>query len=196
MLEDDPYGLVRYEGDALPSLFELSDAKIAYSSSFSKTVAPGLRVGWFVFPEALARQIEATATSTYITPVLLGQATVFEFVDRGLFDSNLAARDRAPARAPRRDARALDRELPSVRSTRPEGGYFLWLELDRSDGPATHPDRECQEPDDRRGDRAAEGRDHSCRVGARFNACPQPVPSRPACRGRASPTVRRRATRS
>ena len=41
---------------------------IAYSSSFSKTIAPGLRVGWFVFPEALAREIEATATSTYITP--------------------------------------------------------------------------------------------------------------------------------
>ena len=54
VLEDDPYGLVRYEGEALPSLFELSGGKVAYSSSFSKTIGPGLRVGWFVFPEALA----------------------------------------------------------------------------------------------------------------------------------------------
>src|SRR5579885_3429988 len=64
VLEDDPYGLVRYDGEPLASLFDLSGGETAYSSSFSKTVAPGLRVGWFVFPDALARQVEATATST------------------------------------------------------------------------------------------------------------------------------------
>jgi 2-aminoadipate transaminase len=133
VFEDDPYGLVRYEGDSLPSLLELSDGTAIYSSSFSKTIAPGLRVGWFVFPEALAREIEATATSTYITPVLLGQATVHEFVTRGLFEPNLE-RVVGLLRA-RRDAMlaALDRDLPGVRTTRPEGGYFLWLELDGAD---------------------------------------------------------------
>src|SRR3954451_4853163 len=55
VLEDDPYGLVRFEGSPLPSLHELSAGEIAYSSSFSKTIAPGLRVGWFVLPESLAR---------------------------------------------------------------------------------------------------------------------------------------------
>jgi DNA-binding transcriptional MocR family regulator len=89
VLEDDPYGLVRFEGEELPSLLELSGGETIYSSSFSKTIAPGLRVGWFVFPEALAREIEAAATATYITPVLLGQATVHEFVSRGLFEPNL-----------------------------------------------------------------------------------------------------------
>src|SRR3954469_11909252 len=110
VFEDDPYGLVRYEGTPLPSLLELSDGAAIYSSSFSKTIAPGLRVGWFVFPEALAREIEATATSTYITPVLLGQATVHEFVTRGLFEPNLE-RVVGLLRA-RRDAMlaALDRE--------------------------------------------------------------------------------------
>jgi 2-aminoadipate transaminase len=133
VLEDDPYGLVRYEGEAPASLFELAEGRIAYSSSFSKTIAPGLRVGWFVFPEELASQVAATATSTYITPVLLGQATVHEFVSRGLFEPNLE-RVVGLLRA-RRDAMlgALDRELPDVRSTRPEGGYFLWLELDGVD---------------------------------------------------------------
>src|SRR5919205_672519 len=47
VLEDDPYGLVRYEGEPLPSLLELSGGSTAYSSSFSKTIAPGIRVGWF-----------------------------------------------------------------------------------------------------------------------------------------------------
>jgi 2-aminoadipate transaminase len=133
VLEDDPYGLVRFEGDPLPSLHELSGGATAYSSSFSKTVAPGLRVGWFVLPETVARELEATATGTYITPVLLGQATVHEFLQRGLFDSNLE-RVRGLIGA-RRDAMlaALERDLPDVRTTRPQGGYFLWLELDGVD---------------------------------------------------------------
>jgi DNA-binding transcriptional MocR family regulator len=133
VLEDDPYGLVRFEGEPLPSLFELSGGETAYSSSFSKTVAPGLRVGWFVLPESLARALEAAATATYITPVLLGQATVHEFVRRGRFEPNLE-RVRALLRA-RRDAmvEALERDLPGLRTTRPDGGYFLWGELDGVD---------------------------------------------------------------
>jgi 2-aminoadipate transaminase len=129
VLEDDPYGLVRFDGEPLPSLFELSDGRIAYSSSFSKTIAPGLRVGWFVLPEELAREVEATATATYITPVLLGQAAVHEFVSRGRFEPNLE-RVRGLLGA-RRDAMlaALDRELPAARWSRPDGGYFVWLEL-------------------------------------------------------------------
>jgi 2-aminoadipate transaminase len=133
VLEDDPYGLVRFEGEPLPSLFELSGGATAYSSSFSKTIAPGLRVGWFVFPAQLAREIEATATATYITPVLLGQATVHEFVSRGLFKPNLERVRHLIGM--RRDAMitALDRELPDLAITRPDGGYFLWAELDGVD---------------------------------------------------------------
>jgi 2-aminoadipate transaminase len=129
VLEDDPYGLVRFDGVPLPSLFDLSEGEVAYSSSFSKTVAPGLRVGWFVLPEPLAREIAATATSTYTTPVLLGQATVHEFVSRGRFEPNLDRVKRLLGA--RRDAmlEALDRELPGLETTRPDGGYFLWLEL-------------------------------------------------------------------
>ena len=132
VLEDDPYGLVRFEGDAPPTLFELEGGKrVAYSSSFSKTIAPGLRVGYFVLPAELERELEVMAVSTYITPVLLGQATVHEFVLRGNFEPNL---DRVCGllRA-RRDAmlEALERELSSARWSRPEGGYFVWLELPR-----------------------------------------------------------------
>jgi DNA-binding transcriptional MocR family regulator len=133
VLEDDPYGLVRFEGEGPPSLHELSGGTTAYSSSFSKTIAPGLRVGWFVLPEGLARELEAAAMGTYITPVLLGQATVYEFIQRGLFETNLE-RVRGLLGA-RRDAMldALARELPDVRTSRPEGGYFLWAELNGVD---------------------------------------------------------------
>src|SRR2546421_1835983 len=131
VLEDDPYGLVRFEGEAPPTLFDLEGGTtVAYSSSFSKTIAPGLRVGYFVLPQVLEQDLEALATSTYITPVLLGQATVFEFLRRGNFGPNLE-RVRDLLRV-RRDAMltALDRDLPAVaRWSRPQGGYFLWLDL-------------------------------------------------------------------
>jgi DNA-binding transcriptional MocR family regulator len=130
VLEDDPYGLVRFDGEAPPTLFELEGGThVAYSSSFSKTIAPGLRVGYFVLPAGLERELEALATSTYITPVLIGQATVYEFLRRGNFEPNLE-RVRALLRV-RRDAmlEALESELPDARWSRPQGGYFVWLEL-------------------------------------------------------------------
>jgi DNA-binding transcriptional MocR family regulator len=121
VLEDDPYGLVRFEGDRPPTLFELDGGEqVVYSSSFSKTVAPGLRVGYFVLPQALDAELEALAVSTYITPVLLGQATVFEFLRRGNFEPNLE-RLRGLLRA-RRDAMldALEQELPSATWSHPQ----------------------------------------------------------------------------
>ena len=131
LLEDDPYGLVRFEGEALPSIFELDGGeRVLYSSSFSKTVAPGVRVGYAILPPALAARLEDLVASTYITPALLSQATVYEFLRRGLFEANLE-RVAGLLRA-RRDAmlEALERELEGrARWNRPEGGYFLWLEL-------------------------------------------------------------------
>jgi DNA-binding transcriptional MocR family regulator len=131
VLEDDPYGLVRYDGEALPSMFELAGGEqIAYCSSFSKTVAPGLRVGYLIVPRALAAELLPLAASTYITPGLVAQATLHEFLRRGLFESNL--RRVCDLLRVRRDAmlEALEKHLGGVaRWTRPEGGYFVWLEL-------------------------------------------------------------------
>jgi 2-aminoadipate transaminase len=131
IVEDDPYGLVRFEGEAPPTLFELAGGEgVVYGSSFSKTIAPGARVGYLVLPEALVAAVTAAATATYITPSLLAEAAVHEFVSRGLLERNLE-RVREGLRA-RRDAMltALERELgAAARWSRPEGGYFLWLEL-------------------------------------------------------------------
>ena len=133
MLEDDPYGLVRFEGEhAAVALRPLRRAAIIYSSSFSKTIAPGLRVGWYVLPEALASETSRTRPSTYITPVLLDQAIVYEFIRRGNFEPNLV-RVNGLLKAPgaTRCSRRSCADLPAARWTRPEGGYFIWLELPR-----------------------------------------------------------------
>lgn len=131
VLEDDPYGLVRYEGEAPASLHALEGGeRVTFTSSFSKTVAPGLRVGWFVVPESLRSAYDDRAVSTYISPPLLGQAIVHELYERDGFEPNLE-RIRGILRA-QRDAMlaALERELGGRATwSRPEGGYFLWLEL-------------------------------------------------------------------
>jgi 2-aminoadipate transaminase len=131
VLEDDPYGLVRFEGEAPSTLFELdSGERVAYASSFSKTVSPGLRVGYLVLPPGLERAVEAVAVQTSITPALLGQATVAEFLRRGSFEPNLARV--CELLGARRDAMlaALAREFGDrARWSRPDGGYFVWLDL-------------------------------------------------------------------
>ncbi|HEV8251474.1 MAG TPA: PLP-dependent aminotransferase family protein [Gaiellaceae bacterium] len=131
LLEDDPYRLVRFDGEPLPTLHELAGGEgVVHASSFSKTVAPGLRVGYAVLPAELVPAVEAVAAASYITPVLLGQATVWEVIRRGRFFPNVE-RVRALLRA-RRDAMlsALERDLPPETSwSRPEGGYFVWAEL-------------------------------------------------------------------
>jgi DNA-binding transcriptional MocR family regulator len=138
VLEDDPYGLVRFEGASPPTLHELEGGElVTYASSFSKTVAPGLRTGYFVLPEADATAFEDRVVSTYISPPFLVQATIFEFIERGLFEPNLE-RVRAGLRA-RRDAmrRALEERFSGASTwSSPEGGYFLWLDLDGHDAGA------------------------------------------------------------
>jgi 2-aminoadipate transaminase len=137
VLEDDPYGLVRFEGEAPASLLELEGGKlVTYTSSFSKTVAPGVRTGYFVLPEPEAPAFEERAVSTYITPPLLPQAVVWEFIARGRFEPNLG-RIRGQLRA-RRDImlETLAAAAPAGTSwSRPEGGYFIWIELDGADTP-------------------------------------------------------------
>jgi DNA-binding transcriptional MocR family regulator len=131
VLEDDPYGLVRYEGEAPPSLHELEGGGlVTYASSFSKTVAPGVRVGWFVAPAGLAARLEARAVSNYISPPFLTQATVHELIDRGAFEPNLE-RVKGLLRQ-RRDAMlaSLGHHLDGQATwSEPEGGYFLWVDV-------------------------------------------------------------------
>jgi 2-aminoadipate transaminase len=131
VLEDDPYGRVRYEGAAPQSMHAIEGGeRVTFTSSFSKTVAPGLRVGWFVVPEDLRGAYDDRAVSTYISPPLLPQAIVHELHARGAFELNL---DRIRAiLAAQRDAMlgALEADLGGRATwSHPEGGYFLWLTL-------------------------------------------------------------------
>ena len=121
--------MIRFDGEPEPSMFELSGGTIIYTSSFSKTISPGLRVGFYIVPEELAAPLTERANSTYITPVQLSEAVVHEFISRGSFEPNLV-RVNGLLKA-RRDAMlaALYKHMSGAEWSRPEGGYFIWLEL-------------------------------------------------------------------
>jgi DNA-binding transcriptional MocR family regulator len=127
--EDDPYRDVRIEGAAEPYLQSLLPPELCvFTSSFSKTVAPGLRVGYAVLPPQLVEPVAALATRTYVSPPLFAQAQLLEFLEAGFLPAHLEFVGRFLGA--RRDA--LLAELEALRGvaewTRPEGGYFLWLE--------------------------------------------------------------------
>jgi DNA-binding transcriptional MocR family regulator len=131
LVEDDPYGELRFEGEAPPTMLSLDAGEhVLYSTSFTKTVAPGVRVGALIIPSSLRGRLLKLANDTYIGPVQLSQATVAEYCKAGRFEANLPAiRD---ALRERRDAlvAAVDRHLGGhAEYVRPEGGYFLWLRL-------------------------------------------------------------------
>ena len=131
VLEDDPYGLLRFDGRPVPTLFELAQGEgVLFLTSFSKTVAPGIRVGYVVLPEELVAAIEGFVLENYVSPSIFVQAALHDFLTRGSFEPNLE-RVRGELRA-RRDAMvaALEQELPAgARWSHPDGGYFLWLDL-------------------------------------------------------------------
>ena len=111
-------------------MFSQDDAgRVVYASSFSKTVCPGIRVGYLVGPQAIIKQIQTLGTNTYISPNMVAQSIVNQFARSGRMDGAIATVKNALR--DRRDAvvNALQRELPEATFARPEGGYFMWVEL-------------------------------------------------------------------
>ena len=92
IFEDDPYVELRFEGEQHPTMLELggADGNVVYASSFSKTVCPGIRVGYLVGPQPIITAIRKEATETYISPNMVAQAIVAEFCDSGAIDHSIA----------------------------------------------------------------------------------------------------------
>jgi 2-aminoadipate transaminase len=130
LFEDDPYIAIRFEGEGLPTMLSQDEAgQVVYASSFSKTVCPGIRVGYLVGPQAVIKQIQAIATNTYISPNMVSQSIVNQFVQSGRMDSAVATVKNALRE--RRDTlvAALRRDLPEAQFSPPQGGYFMWVVL-------------------------------------------------------------------
>jgi DNA-binding transcriptional MocR family regulator len=129
IFEDDPYVALRFEGTSLPTMVSMDPERVVYASSFSKTVCPGIRVGYLVGPEDLIARIVKLATSTYISPSMVSQAIVNEFCRSGAIEQSIETVKEALSERAGTLCDALERDLPEARFTRPQGGYFLWVDV-------------------------------------------------------------------
>lgn len=129
IIEDDPYGFLQYGDEAAP-LRAINDSHVFYLGSFSKIMAPALRLGWMVTPEYLIPKLTVVKEASDLESSALTQRAVAAYLEAGHLPGHLA-RLRAEYRR-RRDAmlQALYRYFPAeARWTKPEGGMFIWVEL-------------------------------------------------------------------
>lgn len=131
LLEDDPYGELYYSGEPLPTLLSLaqSDA-VVYMGSFSKVLAPGLRVGYLIAPEPVVRKlVQAKQAADLHTPSFT-QRIVHETIKDGFLDTHIPQIRTLYANQCAVMLDALSRHFPaSVQWNRPEGGMFIWVKL-------------------------------------------------------------------
>lgn len=148
IIEDDPYGELRYEGDHLPPLVVLDSqllngrpipssnghgffrGNVIYLSTFSKTLAPGLRLGWMVAPTDVIRLCVAAKQGVDLHTSSFDQMVAYEIAKDGFLDSHV--RTIRQLYRERRDlmlATMARTFPPAVRWTRPHGGLFLWVTL-------------------------------------------------------------------
>ena len=145
VFEDDPYAEIRFRGEALPTMLSLDAGagSVVHASSFTKTICPGVRVGYLVGPAALIAEIAADATSTYISAGMVAQAIVYQFCASGAVERSIATVREALGQRARVLADELRARIPGVRFVEPDGGYFLWVELpDDVDVAAVAPEAE------------------------------------------------------
>lgn len=130
-IEDDPYGRLRYSGDDVPLMKTFdTNGTVVYVSSFSKTVAPGLRVAFVCGAPEIVRKVSIGKQGADVQNPVLCQLIVAEYLKRGYFDKVLA--QNIALYKTRRDCMlaALDEHMPKeVSYTRPDGGLFIWLTL-------------------------------------------------------------------
>lgn len=141
ILEDDPYGELRFEGEHLEPLVVLSarqngqqsgyfEGDVIYMSTFSKTLAPGLRLGWVVAPVEVIKKLVQAKQGADLHTSTFDQMMAYEVVSDGFLDEHV--KEIKETYRQRRDAMltAMDQRFPDGTTwTRPQGGLFLWVRL-------------------------------------------------------------------
>jgi 2-aminoadipate transaminase len=130
VVEDDPYGLLGFDGETLPALRSRSRDGVIYVSTFSKTFAPGFRVGWILAPHAVREKLVIASEAQILCPSAFAQAAVATYVSTMPWQQQL--KTFREVYRERRDVAltALDDMMPAgTRWTVPSGGFYIWLTL-------------------------------------------------------------------
>jgi len=129
ILEDDPYGLLGFDGDPLPSLHALNPGGVVYLGSFSKTFAPGFRVGWAVAPHAVREKLVLASEAAILCPSSFSQLAVSTYLDTHDWRHQVEIfrelyRERSIA-----TLESLADLVPRATWTTPHGGFYVWVTL-------------------------------------------------------------------
>ncbi len=130
ILEDDPYGYVRFDGEHLPSLYSLDTSQgVLYAGSFSKILAPGTRIAWCVGPADIIRKMTVFKQGTDVCSSVVTQALVYEYCQKGYLDSFLPKIIDHYRKKRNAMEEAFATYIPKGEASwvMPEGGFFYWL---------------------------------------------------------------------
>jgi 2-aminoadipate transaminase len=130
IIEDSPYREIRYEGDHIPMLYSMDNEHVLLFGTFSKTFAPGFRIGYIIGPLDVVRKIAVAKQSSDLCSPVFDQAVVAEYMAIGLFDSNL--KKTTQLYKEKRDfiLECFEKYMPEYVSwTKPDGGIFLFVTL-------------------------------------------------------------------
>ena len=130
VIEDDPYGELWYTAAPPPSLLSRMPERVIQMGSFSKILAPGLRLGYIVAPEEIARKFEQVKQATDLHTATLTQRAVYEVVKDGFLNEHIPTIRTLYHAQAQAMLGALSEFMPNnVKWNQPAGGMFLWLEL-------------------------------------------------------------------
>ena len=129
ILEDNPYGLLSFEEDVPPAIRSLNDDGVIYLGSFSKTLAPGFRVGWALAPHAIREKLVLAAEAAILCPSSFSQMVISEYLSQADWKGQIETF--RGVYKERRDAmlEALEEHLPDLSWNVPNGGFYIWCSL-------------------------------------------------------------------
>ncbi len=129
VLEDNPYGLLGFDREPYDAMRSMSEEGVVYLGSFSKTFAPGLRVGWALAPHAVREKLVLASESAILCPSAYAQMTVSTYL--ATCDWKAQIKVYCDLYRERRDAmiESLTAMLPQASWTHPDGGFYVWLTL-------------------------------------------------------------------
>lgn len=129
IVEDNPYGLLGFSQDPLPAMRSMDEDGVLYLGSFSKTFAPGFRVGWVVAPHAVREKLVLASESAILCPSNASQMAISEYLATNDWQGQIKSFQ--VLYRERRDAMvgALAEHLPDATWTIPDGGFYTWVSL-------------------------------------------------------------------
>ena len=124
-----PYGLLGFEGDPLPAIQSFNPDGVVYLGSFSKTFAPGYRVGWALAPSAVTQRLVLANENALLCPTTFGQLSIAEYLRT--YDWYQQVKEYREMYHERGQAmqHALENYLPMCEWNKPEGGFYTWVKL-------------------------------------------------------------------